>query len=354
MVDTLNASEKTVRCEDCGARFEKLPWSPGAPCPKCGSSDFGPVPTRGGVSDYAAADRSAAFALEDIRFGRLAQWAGFITPKQLQYALYQQKQFVAAGRKVPDIGALFMQEKVMSRPQVQAVLAARRSQPRNTEDAEFAAAARRLGQATEAQITECRRMQDEAAQAGYDAVPLPLLLYEKRYMQENQILALMMNFERQNTGLLPRIRRLAEPVKAKPLKEQILGEPHSLGRYARVGVFCIVAVFILYSSVTLVKRLTPDVKVRCEKCLGEFFASPTAGWPVKCPNCGAKEAYSLVLCQNCGEIYLFHGGIGYGAAAVCPKCHGTHYELITAVMDRNMAQVQADIRAKKSATDRGE
>ena len=86
------ASEKTVRCEDCGAKFDRLAWSPGDLCPKCGSSAFAPVPVRGEASDYSSADRSAAFAIEDIRFGRLAQWAGFVTPKQFQYALFQQKQ----------------------------------------------------------------------------------------------------------------------------------------------------------------------------------------------------------------------------------------------------------------------
>ena len=101
--------------------------------------------------------------------------------------------------------------------------------PVNKEEAEFAAAALRAGPVTEPQVAECRRMQEEAAAAGRNAVPLPLLLYEKRYLQENQVLALLMNFDRQNTGLLPRIRRAATPPKTKPLGEQVLGEPHTLG-----------------------------------------------------------------------------------------------------------------------------
>ncbi len=87
----------TARCEDCGAELRNVPWLPGTACPRCGSGHYAPVPVIRTGSDYETADRSQGFAIEDVRFGRLAQWAEMITAKQLQSILHEQRQLAVSG-----------------------------------------------------------------------------------------------------------------------------------------------------------------------------------------------------------------------------------------------------------------
>ena len=180
-----------VKCEDCGATFSDYAWSPDASCPKCHSNRFAPVPVMGGRSDYDTADRSQGFAIEDVRFGRLAQWAGMLSPKQVQRALYRQRDIARGGREPPDLGTLLVKDKVLTKQQRDAVIAGRRSLPGSTGDAEFARAALRNGYVTQEQIDACQKIQKEAATRGRDAPPLPLLLYEKRFTRERHVMALL-------------------------------------------------------------------------------------------------------------------------------------------------------------------
>jgi len=332
---------RTVRCEDCGAERNNIPWVPGTPCPECSSLRFEPVVVIGGASDYDAADRSSGFALEDIRFGRLATWAQLITPKQLQRALFQQSQRAQRTGSAPDLATIFLKEKTLDKRQIDAILSARCVEPGNTDDIEFGLMAVRLGLVTEAQVSACRKAQRDAMQSGRDAPPLPLLMCEKRILKEGQVLALLQKAELRGKGVLRTIKRAA----AKEHRRQragagIIGQlaAQPAARAGAVGLLILLAALFLYRG--LIAPEGTYVTVRCANCGAEGGAPLKSEWPIQCPACKAKTMYPLAICLDCGERFIVKNPMGYGVA--CPKCGASNYKLLTSDLD--MAKVEAEIK----------
>ncbi len=321
---------RTVKCGHCGAVFKNRPWAPGDTCPKCDSDDLAPL-LISGATDYERADRSSAYSIEDIRFGRLAQWAEMATPKQVQFALHQQNLAARAGQRVPDIGALLMKDKVIDRRQYEVILNVRRAKPGSREDVELGQAAVKLGYVTPEQIAECRRHQEEADAAGRDAVPLALLLVERRLVQENQMLALLKNAERGESGILHRLRQAqVDETREEPL-ERILGAKGSQLRPVRIAALAALPVLLAGVWFFLLKGPGTFATVECTnrspRC-GAVFAVPAATkFPCACLECKQKTAYPQAMCRNCGATFPVVGMGGYGV--MCPKCRSTQFVMVT-------------------------
>lgn len=329
----------TVRCGDCGASLRDFAWSPGSRCPRCGSRDLAPAPVIRRGSDYAAADRSQGFALEDVRFGRLAQWAEFITPKQFQHALYLQKEMARAKRSVPDLGSLLVQEKTMNRRQVKAILAVRCATPGSREDDEFARAALHNGLVTEVQLEEGRKLQVDAARDGRDVPPLPLLLYEKRHIQEKLVLTLLKAAERQDKGLLHQIRVAAEGAGTPGLGRLLSATDSPLRRAPVIGVAALLAIMVGLWAYRFAGG-GAYATVECAGCHAVGGAPANSKWPVKCPECGQNAMYPLAVCLDCGKRFPV-AGVGYGTG--CPECGATRYKMITSNLD--LDRIEAEIAA---------
>lgn len=338
-MDQLKQPLVTVRCGNCGTVFRNVLWMPGHVCKRCGSTEMSPVTARGQY-DYERADRSAGYTLEDIRFGRLAQWAEYATPKQVQRALHMQDQAAKAGQKVPDIGSLLMRDKIITREQCELILRARRIKPRSKEDIDFGESAKRMGYVTGEQLAGLFRQQEATDNAGNDAAPLPLLLAEKRYAQENQILALLKAAERQKTGLLWRLKGApaGEEEKKPSLASKLLGSSPSQRR-------SVIALLILTPVLLLILLSRTEILsggyaiTRCDKCGGERAEPENSTWPVKCVNCGETAVYPLAMCKQCGTRYIIKEA-GYGA--VCPKCRSSDR-----LMLRNDNEAEADLILRK-------
>lgn len=331
-----------VRCEDCGGEAKNVQWSPGTPCPRCGSLNFSPVPVVRRGSDYASTDRSQGFAIEDIRFGRLAQWVEFITPKQCQQALFEQKELARSGRTVPDLGSMFQRGKLMTRRQVKAVIGALSVGVGNREDAEFAELAMRHGQLSKERLAECLKLQRAAAQSGRDAPPLPLLLHEKRAMQENHIIALLKASGAHEKGLLHGIRTAAETKPESELSKAFGGRisQRMLLQGAMIAAFVLVAVVFL-----LLRFSGPGeyATVECASCHAVGGAPVDSEWPLKCPECGDTAVYPQAICAECGTRFPVKG-LGYGT--MCPKCKSSKYVLITSKID--LEKIMTEIRIKQA------
>ena len=330
------ATGNTVRCDDCGTVFPDFDWTPGMLCPKCASAQFGPVVVIGDNAEYYKADRSGGFALEDVRFGRLAQWAEIITPKQFQKALHDQKQLAAAGKNVPDIGALLVRQKLMNRRQVRAILEARCAVPGSMDDMEFRLAVQRLGYVTEVQVGACQKLQKRAAAEGADPLPLPLMLHEKRLMQENQIVALLKSALAQGKGLLSRIERASgkERRMANKARGGVLTRKAQLIRIGLAIALPIIMVFVWHHTLGGGVELA---RVRCLKaeggCGAEGGAPANSNWPVKCPECEKEAVYPLAICLECGETFPVTNFSDYGEPTTCPKCGATKHKIITEDLD---------------------
>ena len=91
-------------------------------CGACGADQLAPAPIIEGAVDYSIADRSKGYAIEDIRFGKIAQWAGFISPYQYNQALAKQKQIAETGQHAPHIAQVLISQKIMDQLQMKAVL----------------------------------------------------------------------------------------------------------------------------------------------------------------------------------------------------------------------------------------
>lgn len=321
---------RTVKCGHCGAVHKNLPWAPGDTCPKCDSEDLSPVVAKG-QSDYERADRSSAYSIEDIRFGRLAQWAELASAKQIQYALHQQNLAAKAGQPVPDIGRLLLKDKVIDQRQFDAVLAIRRGKPGTKEDIDLAHAAVKLGYVTQDQVNECRRQQVEMDTAGRDVVPLPLLLVERRLMQENQMLALLKNADRSESGMLHRLRKAQVDPNKEAALDRLIGEKDSQLRPYRIAGIIALPVALLLVWYFILSGPSTFVTVQCTNknpmCAAVFAVPEGTRFPCACIECKQKTAYAQAMCKDCGATFPVMGMAGYGVS--CPRCRSTQFIMVT-------------------------
>lgn len=306
-----------------------MPWLPGTACPRCGSGHYAPVPVIRTGSDYETADRSQGFAIEDVRFGRLAQWAEMITAKQLQSILHEQRQLAVSGEAAPDLGTLLVRKKLMNRHQVQAILSVLSSASGNRDDHDFARAAVQSGYVTGDRAAECRALQDSLARAGRDAPPLALLLYEKRCLQENRALALLKAAESRERGLLYHIRRTVKDLSQSRVK-RLLGTSGVTRLHPRLAAALAFFLLLLVVWAYRAASVPATATVRCIQCGAEGGAPENSKWPITCPECGEKAMYPLAVCEECGTRFPVRG-IGYGVA--CPKCNSAHFKMITSELD---------------------
>ena len=348
---TQDPGARTVRCRDCGETRADLPWVPGIPCPACGSARFEPVVVVSTGSDYDAADRSGGFALEDIRFGRLAVWANMISSSQLQRALFQQSRRARLGGSADDLAGVFLREKTLGRRQVNAIHAARRVDPGNTDDIEFGLMAVRLGLASEQQVTSCRKAQRQVLAAGGDVPPLPLLMCEKRILKEGQVLALLKKAEMQGKCLLFTLRRnAARPARSRKTHANLFGSlvANPTARIVAISALVLLGALFIYANVS--GSSTYFATVRCEKCGAEGGMPVKSEWPSPCPQCHNKGLYPLGICLRCGERFIVKNPMGYGIN--CPRCGSSSFKLITNELD--LAEIEASIKANSEPSGPGE
>ena len=315
----------TAHCKDCGRQTPNVSWSPGVTCPQCGSAHFTPVPVIRRGSDYEEADRSQGFAIEDIRFGRLAVWAGMISPKRFEQALHQQRQVAASQGRAPDFGTFLLQRKDITQYQFEAIVACMNAIPGNAADEEFAKAALHQGVIEPAQVSQCQALQMALVQGGRDAPPLPLIMHEQRILQEVQILALLRAAETRGWGLLHRINLQAQE-RAKSRLERWFGSAERPAIDPRMAIALGVLVIALTIFGVRVATRPARAATECVNCHALGGASEDSSWPLMCTECGMKEVYPRGLCTSCGEKFPVKSS-AYGLS--CPKCGSSKIVLIT-------------------------
>lgn len=317
--DTVPLASKVVRCDTCGSTFRNVVWKSGARCPRCRSPKYMPVPVVGLAIDYALADRSQGYAIEDIRFAKIAQWAGFLTPVQYQEAFNRQNDFVSAKGAVPPIGDILRDMRALTKVQHDFVIEYRRRERPNKEEKEFARMALQGKFATGDQIEACLRTQISDKEMGHDPAPLACVLYEKRFMQENQIQALIQKQSENESGLMREAAEYVEENTVTPI-ERVLGIKGSSDRKMRlaaVGVLVLVGLVLLGRGV-VAARAVPIATI-CVNCDVRGAMPHNTPWPAECPECRAKPptVYPLAICERCGEYHTLLDG---ALPAACQKC----------------------------------
>jgi len=319
----------TARCDDCGNSSPNTSWSPGTACPQCGSHHFAPVPVIRKGSDYDSADRSQGFAIEDVRFGRMALWAGLISAKRLQLALHQQRQVAQSGRPPIDLAKMLKEQKHISTKEANAVMSAllRDSDPGG--DAEFAIAAIQSGYVRESQVEACKRIQLSMTQAGKDAPPLPLLLHEKRHLQENQILALLKTAAQRQSGLLHNIAQDVSGSSGGFFEKTFGSGDDAIATPKQAALLAALLLFIIFIGIKKMHKTT-YAETWCIECLTQAGAQSDSAWPIRCTECKKNAVYPQGICLQCAESYPIQG-MGYGVK--CPECGSGMYKLKTNDLD---------------------
>ena len=315
---------RAARCESCGAVARNVPWRPGATCPGCGSGRYLPVAASCASLDYELADRSQGYALEDIRFGKIAQWCGLITPKQYALALKRQEQMADGNGSRPPLGDVLVRDGALSKKQVAIVLRVRsRARPEDG-DNEFAQLAVATGQLSREQAAACAELQNQMAAEGRDVPPLCLLAYEKRYLQENQVVALLRSQARDGSGLVQDMRDEEEALRSMSVLDRIVGPKGTPHRRAKLVVLTFLPVLVFLMWVRHVKA-TDYIQALCESCGAQTTLVYKGGWPQRCPDCGRKAAYPAAVCRKCGQVFMVKNPHARGVR--CPKCKSDQWDL---------------------------
>ena len=324
---------RAARCEACGAAARNVLWRAGLTCPNCGSDQYARVSESCESLDYETADRSHGYALEDIRFGKIAQWGGLITTKQYALALKRQEQTTDANGMRPRLGDVLVRDRVLTKKQVRAALRVRGRRRPDKSDGEFAQLAVGTGQLTREQAEKCAELQGKLAAEGRDVPPLSLLVYEKRYMQENQVLALLRSQERQNTGLVEDVDEELTAA-SRSVLDRVVGPKGAPRRRLKLAGLA-AAPIILLLVVFYQKKGTDYIGVLCARCHKLTTLRNKGPWPQRCPDCGAVQAYPAGVCQKCGKVFMVTDPHGRGIR--CPVCSSDKWKLYR---HEEMAQVK--------------
>jgi len=333
---------KAVRCGACGTVERMVRWAPGMVCPKCGSEDFQPLVVVGDSVDYALADRTKGYALEDIRFGKMAQWAGLIAPTQYTAALKKQEGYLGGPRPVPPLGDILRANKGMTPEGITAVLIVRSRERPDGADEDFARRAVNGGHVTADQVAECTAMQERLAADKRDVPPLALLLYEKRYLQENEVQAVLLAQQRQGLGLIHSILAETEKQQAEPVLKRILGPPGTPFRRAKIALMLALPLILALLVGRHFFAGAGAVQVICENCGVRSLIDSSSAWPQKCPDCGKRAAYPAAICTKCAHIFMVTDPAAPGIR--CPQCKSDKYKILYEGVEQ---EVMAGLPKKK-------
>ncbi len=338
------SSSVVLQCDHCGRRFEHAAGEAAPLCPDCGSEGVSGVTLWGGSVEYALADRSQGYALEDIRFGKLAQWTEMILPNQYTDAMSAQRERLGAPGRIPSLAEVLISQGVLNKRQVEAILTARVEAWQDDSDEKFGKLAMEKLLLTTAQYVKAREVQLELNAKGREVPPLPLIVYEKRFMQENAVLAVLRLQEMQGRGLSTLVRLPLER-KGPPITEVLLGRKKSPERRKRlVGGAAILVIVLLIGWWEGAFTRTEYVETQCAQCHVRNAAPLGSKWPLTCSNCGKVAAYPEAVCRKCGKVFIIERRDPGEAGVKCPACGSTNFVLVT--KDVNVAQIQQALGEK--------
>jgi predicted Zn-ribbon and HTH transcriptional regulator len=315
---------------------KNFPWAPGAACPKCKSARFGPVTLIAGAVDYSLADRSKGYAIEDIRFAKMALWGGLITATQYNHALSRQKALADAKAEVPHIGRILVDMGAITEYQMEAVLEVRCKPRPGADDIDIGRLSVANQYCTEKQIRECEIQQNQAKKEGRDTPPMCFLLLERRYLKDNQLLAILKSEQKRRMGIIHEVQAAVEERKPLSTMEKYVGmkgDPKRKYRIvALVGVIgLLVLMWLGYYIWPLISPYIPGagqkIGYRCEMCGESFMARDSSTVPIYCKLCGKKGAIYAYHCRKCGAIY----GVQDRSKTTpkCPRCKSGLFEDLT-------------------------
>ncbi|NOZ21641.1 MAG: hypothetical protein GXP25_11220 [Planctomycetes bacterium] len=336
-----------LKCPSCGAGFKHMAWQSGMVCPQCGSDAIAPAVIIEGAIDYSIADRSKGYAIEDIRFAKLAQWAGFITAYQCNQALAKQKQIADSGAHAPHIAQVLISQKALNELQMKAILEVCEKSRPDADDREFVTVAVQNKFLTKEQGDQIIQAQRDMKKEGKTPPPVSVLLDEKRMMKENQIIAILRAQRNRSVGPIHDAHVVVERHRPPTVLEKYIGKKDDPMRKWRAAAYLSFFTILLLTWAWyygFLKFRAERIAYYCPKCKDVFIAKMHDTVPIKCPFCGEKAALYGYFCNKCRRAY---GVNNRNKAKKCTHCGSMLYselneELIEAHRKRMREEREAD------------
>jgi predicted nucleic acid-binding Zn-ribbon protein len=319
------------RCADCGRTMVADEWKPGSACPACGSTQFAPVPE---AEEGAVVPEGPD--LLDHRFGRMAYFAGWMTPGQVSECLRLQKEAREQGAEARKLGEIAVAQGFLTEAQSRALLHIQSIHHPVHHDETFGAIAVRHGFITQQQLDQCLAAQKRLLEEKREAPLLGLLMEERGLLSQVQVKAILTLQAKHRQGPLPALEEATkEPpgAVAAALRKTGLGEAWPL--FISVPVLVLSLVFIASQVLGGASWQSPEVVVGCKNC--QAVMRVPADFGVKCPQCRADRGLApIARCKKCGHLFLF--GALY-AGTRCPGCGASEHEAV-----KDLAQASRDWR----------
>jgi DNA-directed RNA polymerase subunit RPC12/RpoP len=329
-----------------------MAWAMGMKCPKCGSDQLAPAPIIEGALDYSIADRSKGYAIEDIRFGKIAQWAGFISPFQYNQALAKQKQTADAGTPAPHIAQVLISQKIMSELQMKAVLEVYETPRPDAGDREFVKVAAQNKFITAQQGDEMLELQRAMKREGSTPPPVSALIFEKKLMKENQIIAILRAQHKRMVGPIHEALATVERHRPPTVIEKYIGKKgdplrkYRAAAYVTAGI--VLALFWAWYQ-GLIKFRREKIPYYCTNCKEAFIAPAGSTVPVKCPYCKQTSAYYGYYCEKCRRAY----GLPHRKEAGKIQCTHCKSMLFSELTPEKIEEAKQRTREEQEADQRG-
>jgi len=294
-----------LKCPACGAGFRAMEWQAGMKCPECGSDEIAPAMLTEGAVDYSIANRRKGYAIEDIRFGKIAQWTGFISPYQYNQALAKQKQIADSGQEAPPIGQVLMSQSVLTDVQVRAILTVYDKPRPDADDREFVEVAVQNKFISKEQGSEVLARQREMKKNSTPP-PVSVLMLEQRLMKENQIVAILRAQHKRTMGPIHEVMDVIEQNREPTVLEKYIGKKgdpmrkYRAAAYISVGAF-LVLVWAWYWG--FLKFSTERAPFYCVECKKTWIGKVRRTVPVKCPYCKKQGGLYGFFCEKCRRAY---------------------------------------------------
>ena len=312
-----------LRCEDCKKTTRDMKWSEGTPCPECGSRKFLPVTIIRGAEDYTLADRSKGFSVEDIRFGKIAVWGELITPFQYNQALSRQKSHLASKPEAPPLGQVMVDMKMLTEGQAAAILDVVCRKRPNQDDEDFGMIVLQNSLLDKEALHEMRRAQKDYGADHNEVPPIGMLMFEKRVLQENKVIAILKAQSRKGRGLLHHLKQAIEANREETFIERILGPADDPARRRQVLIAGVLGIVVIGVWVKMFLGGGGDmIDVMCKECHSLYQVEWTDQFPLKCKKCGKEAVHWAYKCKRCERVFPWESQVRRGAR--CPHCRSSN------------------------------
>jgi len=193
----------------------------------------------------------------------------------------------------------------------------------NKDDEDFGMIALQNNLVEQEALKEMQRAQKDYAQNHNEVPPLGMLMFEKRVLQENQVIAILKAQERKGRGLLHFLKQAIDANREETLLERILGPEDDPVRRRQILIAGGLGLAVVGIWLKMIFGRKGDmIDVMCESCGAVYQVPWTDEFPLRCKKCGKESVYWVYKCHKCGKLFTVHNP---QVPTRCPFCNSTRY-----------------------------